>query len=521
MPPSRPSVRTLLLLLPALAMGLLSSQAVGATGKAASSGLPLRWSTALGDARSAAAPAMTPPTALSTWPQTAAGPSPHSPGSVGSATPWAQLLSAASEQAASNRAFDAGVQAAEGLSQQAWASAWMPRADASASASRRRQQINETVVNTPATALSLSATVPLWRAAEQANARAQAAQVTQAEWQARGNRANVARELSIAYLTAIEAAEQRRLTLAQQDLLQEQFRINDRRLQAGAGTILDVLETRTRIDQRHASLQDLDTRLATQRLALERISGQPVVLPAGFRDEAAAKSLPTVVTSLEEALLLAPSRHPPLRDAIAQIASATAIDQARTAERWQPTVDAIASTSLVREVPQLDGFSQRQTTKERAIGVQMNWALFTGGAQEGRTREAAALLIQAQARRDDAQAQVESGLRDAYQTLSQARQVITLQSQVEQTATATHDALRKAFVAGLRTNLDLLNAQEQIYTARQSLVTARINALAAQVNILALLDQLDAEHIAPLLSLFDTAPLAPRPSSISLAEPTP
>jgi outer membrane protein len=225
--------------------------------------------------------------------------------------------------------------------------------------------------------------------------------------------------------------------------------------------------------------------------------------------------LPTAVSSLEDALLLAPSRHPPLRDALAQVKAATATDQARTAERWQPTVDAVASTSLVREVPQLDGFSQRQTTRERAIGVQMNWALFTGGLQQGRTRESAALLIQAEARRDEALAQVESSLRDAYQTLSQARQVVSLQRQVEQTASATYDALRKAFVAGLRTNLDLLNAQQQIYTARQSLVSARVNALAAQVTILSLLDQLDADHVAPLMPLFDTAPLP------LLAESTP
>lgn len=479
---------------------LLPTLALGATG----GGLPLKWSAQLGD-----------PGQADAMPSPAAGPA--SPAaSADPPTPWSQLLTAASEQAATNRAFDAGVLAAEALSQQARAAAWMPRADANASASRRRQQINDTTVNTPTTALSLTATLPLWRAADQATARAQAAQVGQAEWQARGNRANVARDLSIAYLTAIEAAEQRRLVLAQQDLLQEQFRINDRRLQAGAGTVLDVLETRTRIDQRHATLQDLDTRLATQRLTLARISQQRVVLPAGFQ-KSEASSLPTVVGPLDEALLLAPTRNPSLRDAIAQIASATATEQARTAERWQPTVDAVASTSLLREVPQLDGFSQRQTTKERAIGVQMNWALFTGGAQQGRTREAAALLIQAQARRDEAQAQVETGLRDAYQTLSQARQVIQLQSQVEQTAVATHDALRKAFVAGLRTNLDLLNAQEQIYTARQNLVTARINALAAQVNILALLDQLDAEHVSPLLALFDPAPLAP----LASVAPTP
>lgn len=429
------------------------------------------------------------------------------------ATPWPRMLLAAEQQAASNRAFDAGAQAAQALSQQARATAWMPRADASASASRRRQQINETTVNTPATSLSVSATWPLWHAADQATAQARAAQADQAQWQARTSRANVARELSVAYLTAIEAAEQRRLTLAQQALLQEQWRINERRLQAGAGTILDVLETRTRIDQTRATLQDLDTRLATQRLTLERLSGQTVVLSAGLQDD--VSHMPTVVTKLDEALMLAPSRHPPLRDALAQVKAASATEQARTAERWQPTVDAVASTSLVREVPQLDGFSQSQTTKEHAIGVQMNWALFTGGLQQGRTREAAALLIQAEARRDDAQTQVESNLRDAYQTLSQARQVISLQRQVAQTASATYEALRKAFVAGLRTNLDLLNAQQQIYTARQSLVSARTNALAAQVTILALLDQLDADHVAPLMPLFDTAPLP------LLAESTP
>lgn len=429
------------------------------------------------------------------------------------ATPWPQMLLAADQQAAANRAFDAGAQAAQALSQQAWATAWMPRADASASASRRRQQINDTTVNTPATALSISATLPLWRAADQATAQAQAAQAEQAQWQARGSRTNVARELSMAFLMAIEAAEQRRLTLAQQDLLQEQWRINDRRLQAGAGTILDVLETRTRIDQSRVAVQDLDTRLATQKLTLERLSHQAVTLATGLNEH--SPDLPTAVSSLDEALLLAPSRHPPLRDALAQVKAATATDQARTAERWQPTVDAVASTSLVREVPQLDGFSQRQTTRERAIGVQMNWALFTGGLQQGRTRESAALLIQAEARRDEAQAQVESSLRDAYQTLSQARQVVSLQRQVEQTASATYDALRKAFVAGLRTNLDLLNAQQQIYTARQSLVSARVNALAAQVTILSLLDQLDADHLAPLMPLFDTAPLP------LLAESTP
>lgn len=68
---------------------------------------------------------------------------------------------------------------------------------------------------------------------------------------------------------------------------------------------------------------------------------------------------------------------------------------------------------------------------------------------------------------------------------------------------ATHEAVHKAFVAGTRTNLDLLNAQQQIYGARQALVSARVSALTAHIQILALLDQLDAAHVAPLLPQFD------------------
>jgi len=42
------------------------------------------------------------------------------------------------------------------------------------------------------------------------------------------------------------------------------------------------------------------------------------------------------------------------------------------------------------------------------VGLQANWALFSGGVQNARVKEAAALLSQAQARLDDAQGQVET-----------------------------------------------------------------------------------------------------------------
>ena len=63
---------------------------------------------------------------------------------------------------------DAGTLAAQSLGQQAWASAWMPRLDLSAAATRNHQQLNDTKTDMPTRSVSLTATLPLWRAADRA-----------------------------------------------------------------------------------------------------------------------------------------------------------------------------------------------------------------------------------------------------------------------------------------------------------------------------------------------------------------
>jgi len=466
----------------------------------ADSGLdvPLRWSLSLG-ALQAQAPAFTPtPSAMAgstalANPGGAAGQSPI-------ATPWPQLLQRA-EQAASNRAAEAQVQATQAQHQQAWANAWMPRLDASASSSRQQQTYNGIDSHTPASVVSLTATLPLWRAADRATAQAQKALAEQAFWQARGQRVNVARELSLAYVAAAEAHEQKRLAQGQLALLDTQLLINDKRLRAGVGTVLDQLETRTRVDQTRASIRELAMRARTQQLAIERLTGQAVRLPAGLTSSAPA--WPDTLPSLDEALQQAAQRNPQWQDSHADVAAALATTRARDAEYWQPTLDASAATSHTRQTQRFEGISEPQNIRTQAIGVQLNWPLFTGGYQQGRSREAAALLSRAQARQDEAQSLVQSGLQDAYQSLAQAQAMIAAQHEVELTAMATHEAVHKAFVAGTRTNLDLLNAQQQIYAARQALVSARVTALTAHIQILALLDQIDAAHVAPLLPQFD------------------
>jgi outer membrane protein TolC len=416
---------------------------------------------------------------------------------------WPQLLEHAAASAAANRAAQAGTQAASALSDQAHASAWMPRVDASAAAQRVRQSSHNERSSLPSASLTVTATQPVWRAADRATSRAQQALASQSTWQARQARMGNAQQLSQAYLQAAEAAEQKRLLLAQQALLEEQLRINERRLRAGAGTVLDILETRTRLDQTRASVQDSDTRLHSLALQVHRLCGQSVAMPRGIT--ALDALAPDVVPEQSEAMSLALARNPQRQDALAQTEAASATLSARNAERWQPTLDATASWAKDRQRDPLDN-SNTQRTASTAFGLQLNMPVFTGGYQDGRTREAVALKTQSDAKLDEAELGLRTQLQDDYQTLAQARLSLQVQQQVEASASAAFDAVRKAFVAGMRTNLDLLNAQQQIYAARQNIVGAHIQALSAQVSILAALDQLDGEHIAPLAQLVDDTP---------------
>lgn len=427
------------------------------------------------------------------------------------ASDWPHLLALASERAPSNRAANAGLLAAQAREKQAWITAWLPNVSAFASKASQRQTYNGIRSQTPSSSVSLSATWPLWRAAERAQASAQALLTQQSAWQEKLNQQQVALSLSTAYLDGVEAQGLFALSQAQHGVLEQQLRINERRMQGGAGTILDVLETRSRLEQTLSALQALSARQQSQRLLIERLSGQASVSWPALSDSVAPTQLPMVVPPLEEALARLERSNPQTESARAEWASAREVSRSRTYEQWQPSIDLVGQSSRSKQTARFEGVSESQQVNTQSIGVQLNWPLFTSGFQNERNKEAAALLTQAEAQLDDVRSQAHTDMRVAYDTLAQARKTMALEQQVVQTSQAGVDAVRKAFTAGVRDNIDVLNAQSQVYAAQQNLLSATIDALAAQANILALLGELTPATIAPLTAVMVPSPTASSP----------
>lgn len=429
----------------------------------------------------------------------------------GPATSWAALL-AQLDQAHGVKEALARAEASKALSQQSQVRAWLPRLDANLRTDNQRQRYNGLASRTPSSASTLQATLPLWRPAERADARADEASAEQAQWQARQRRQSLASEISQNYLSAVETAEHARLTRAHLAALGQQARAHQKRLQAGLATVLDSLETRARLEQAQAQSEQLLSRLRSLTLTLSRLSRLPVQPPEGLSPF--APSVPGVaLPPLPDAAAQALANHPEVLDARAGVRASLETARARDAERWQPTLDATASHSRTRQTQRFEGLSERQDIRTDAVGLVLNWPLFSSGLQDARQREAAALLSAAQARLDDAESRVNAQLQDAHQRHEQAQRQQVRQAAVVASAQATLDAVKKAWLAGLRSTTELLDAQQRLHDARVASASAQVATLQAGSDALALLGLLDAAHIAPWLELFDAAPtsLAPSP----------
>lgn len=427
------------------------------------------------------------------------------------ATSWAALL-AQLDQAHGVQEALARAEASEALSEQSQVRAWLPRLDASLRTDNQRQRYNGLASRTPSSASTLQATLPLWRPAERADARADEASAEQARWQARQRRHSLASEVSQTYLQAVEAAEHAKLTRAHLAALAQQARAHQKRLQAGLATVLDSLETRARQEQAQAQAEQLLSRLRSLTLTLSRLSRLPVQPPDGLSPSATlgpGVTLPALPDVAAQAL----ASHPEVLDAQAGVRASLETARARDAERWQPTLDATASHSRTRQTQRFEGLSERQDIRTDAVGLVLNWPLFSSGLQDARQREAAALLSAAQARLDDAESRVSAQLQDAYQRHEQALRQQVRQEAVLASAQATLQAVQKAWLAGLRSTTELLDAQQRLHDARMAHASARVATVQAGSDALALLGLLDGTHIAPWLDLFEPAPTSLAPSS--------
>jgi len=151
----------------------------------------------------------------------------------------------------------------------------------------------------------------------------------------------------------------------------------------------------------------------------------------------------------------------------------------------KPTLDLTASYNVTRNPT---GNTTSQTTSSfrtntSNVGLLLNVPLFAGFATQNRIRETLSLKDKARSDLEGARRTVAQATRTAYfGVLSGQGQVKALEA-AELSSQSALDANKLGYQVGVRINIDVLNAQSQLFQTKRDLAQARYNVLLGELRL--------------------------------------
>lgn len=280
-----------------------------------------------------------------------------------------------------------------------------------------------------------------------------------------------------AYVDALYAQDLIRLASAQRAALYENRIANERMFEKGAGTGTDMLETQARFELAQAQVLEAEDNLDSMRRKLMAITGPTDSELDTLIDKVSFLTIkPERYEAWEETALASNAEIVSQR----HLVTAAEQDLKRNLAGHLPRVDLVAGLSRVTADSLL---TYNQESSSRSIGVQMTIPIYSGGGINASVNQSRANLDKAKSDLALRTGNVQVELRKQFKLVVSGQARIEALSKAEQSALLLIEATKKSMLGGLRINLDLLNAQQQLYTTRRDLAQARYGYLLAYLRL--------------------------------------
>ncbi|MEO6410895.1 MAG: TolC family outer membrane protein [Burkholderiaceae bacterium] len=296
-----------------------------------------------------------------------------------------------------------------------------------------------------------------------------------------------------AYFDVLAAQDTLATTRSSKAAISEQLASAKRNFEVGTATITDTREAQARFDL--GTFQELaaENDLLNKRIVLDQLVGQPNVAPAQL---ATPVALPAAPVNVQEWAARAESQHPLiLRSRLALEAARLEVDKARAGHL--PTVDAVAGVNAGRGTTGIVTGSNASAS----LGVQMNLPLFSGYSVQNRIAETLVLEDKARSDLDAALRAVSLAVRTAFNALQSGLGQVRALEAAESSSQLALEATQLGYRVGVRVNLDVLNAQTQLFTTRRDLARARYDVLVNTLRLRQAAGELKPEDVAAINAL--------------------
>jgi len=311
---------------------------------------------------------------------------------------------------------------------------------------------------------------------------------------------NLVVRVASAYFESLMAAEQVALVQAQIKTYTALVDAAQKGVAAGSGTRTDVDDAKARLDMSVA--QELEARQNQDytRRQLETLVNQPVDQIAKVNVSALQLTLPEPA-NLDEWTLKAEKASPEIKIMQARLEAARREVSKAQAGHF-PTLDAVAqwSNSGSENITRVNSRYENKT-----VGLQLNVPLYSGGYVNSTIRQAVAEQTRAEETLEAVRRDLGVRVHKEYRGVSEGILRVKALEQAARSAEQMLKSNQMSSKAGSRTQLDVLNAQQQYTMALRDLTQARLVYLLSKVRLASLvgddalvsIEQVNAALIAP------------------------
>ncbi|HEV8027857.1 MAG TPA: TolC family outer membrane protein [Stellaceae bacterium] len=375
---------------------------------------------------------------------------------------------------------------------------WRPTVQFTGSGGREHQDNNPPSVISPGgtnltpLAADVNVTQPIFNGGRTVALTAQAEKTVEAE-RARYVATEEATFLSVAqaYLDVVRDQATLELSINNEQVLRRQLEATSDQFRVGAVTRTDVAQAEARLAGATASRLQAEGNLQVSRANYERAVGHPP-------EALAQPSLrPTLPVTRDDAVAMAAGKNP---NVIAALFTEDAARDFVDATRAQllPSLALVGDANRSRET----SFRGLETTTYSVI-ARVTVPLYEGGAIYSQTRQATETVGQRLGQTDDARRAAIQGATQAFEQVTSGRaQVVSLQSTIRAAEIAL-DGVRQEATVGSRTVLDVLNAEQELFTDQVQLVTAQHDVAVAEFTLASQIGQLTAADLKLPVALYD------------------
>jgi outer membrane protein len=293
-----------------------------------------------------------------------------------------------------------------------------------------------------------------------------------------------------AYFDILVAQDSLATVRAEKAAISEQLALAQRSFEVGTATITDQQEAQARFDLTAAREIAAQNQLNIARNALALLTRQPT--PEALQGFGSGARIPSPEPQDLQVWVNAAREKNPAVVRSRMLAEAAKIEISRRSAADLPSVGLTASHSRSWETT-LPSDEQRRNL----VGLLLSIPI-VGGPVPAEIREASALAEEEAYRAESAQLAAEQNARAAFLSVMAGLAQVAALEAAERSSQLALASNKLGYEVGVRINIDVLNAQQQLFAAQRDLSKARYDTLLAGLRLKAAAGDLRTEDIVTI-----------------------